>query len=310
MATANTTEQRPQALGIYVESLIHAPIDRVWALTQEPAVHQRWDLRFDRIDYLPRPDPAQPQQFVYETSLGFGLKVCGTGETAGQRGQGDAETTSALKFASADCKSLISTGSGYWRYLPLDENTTRFLTWYDYQVRFGAAGRLFDRLIFRPLIGWATAWSFDRLRLWAEDGQTPESSRDLALIHAAARLMLATIWLWHGLVPKLIFNDHDERAMLTDAGASTRWLPAFGLAEVALGLAHLVLWRRRSLLLASAALMLPATIGVAQTSPRYFKRAFNPLTLNLSVVALGLIGWWASRAIPSAANCKRTLEPR
>jgi hypothetical protein len=47
------------------------------------------------------------------------------------------------------------------RLIPTAEGI-RFLTRYDYRTRFGPFGMLFDRLIFRPLIGWATAWSFDK----------------------------------------------------------------------------------------------------------------------------------------------------
>jgi hypothetical protein len=53
---------------------------------------------------------------------------------------------------------------------------TRFSTGYDYETRFGVVGRAIDGLLFRPLLGWATAWSFDRLRLWLEAGLTPEAS--------------------------------------------------------------------------------------------------------------------------------------
>jgi hypothetical protein len=60
------------------------------------------------------------------------------------------------------------------------EDGVRFLTQYDYEPRFGVAGRAVDGLLFRPLLGWATAWSFDRLRLWLEDGIPPERSRLLA----------------------------------------------------------------------------------------------------------------------------------
>lgn len=35
---------------------------------------------------------------------------------------------------------------------------------------------------------WATAWSFDRLRIWLEHGVPPERSRDRALVELAARL--------------------------------------------------------------------------------------------------------------------------
>ena len=43
---------------IYVESLIRGPLERLWRLTQEPGLHQRWDLRFTSIEYLPRPDAS------------------------------------------------------------------------------------------------------------------------------------------------------------------------------------------------------------------------------------------------------------
>jgi hypothetical protein len=71
--------------------------------------------------------------------------------------------------------SLIREGSGYWKYIPT-EHGIRFVTWYDYRTRFGTAGAVFDRLVFRPLMGWATAWSFDRLRLWLEQGIDPSKA--------------------------------------------------------------------------------------------------------------------------------------
>ena len=146
--------------GIYVEIEIQDDLDHVWLLTQDPVFHERWDLRFSRIHYLPRSSSAEPQQFLYETRIGFGLSIKGTGESIGQRASAVGDTTSSLKFASADPKSLIDEGSGYWRYVPT-QSGLRFLTWYDYKVRFGIAGQFVDRLVFRPLMGWATAWSFD-----------------------------------------------------------------------------------------------------------------------------------------------------
>src|SRR6266700_1157845 len=77
--------------------------------------------------------------------------------------------------------------------------------WYDYRTRFGSVGQLIDRLVFRRLIGWATAWSFDRLRLWIEREVPPEISLRMASIHALARLGIAFTWMWQGLVPKLMF---------------------------------------------------------------------------------------------------------
>ena len=163
---------------IYVETRIRAPLQAVWENTQRPELHERWDLRFTSIEYLPRSSDDEPQRFRYATRIGFGLRIEGTGESVGDR-DGARGRTSALTFRSHDPKSLIREGSGYWRYVPTADGV-RFLTRYDYQPRWGIAGRMVDRLLFRPLLGWATAWSFDRLRLWLEQGIPPERSRRLA----------------------------------------------------------------------------------------------------------------------------------
>lgn len=293
--------------GIYVEILILQTLERVWQLTQQPELHERWDLRFSQIRYLPRASLADPQRFIYETRLGFGLTIKGTGESVGQCSK-NGDTTSSLKFVSEDPKSLIRQGSGYWRYVPTN-NGLRFFTWYDYQVRFGALGRLIDRFIFRPLIGWATAWSFDCLRLWAEKDQSPETSLNLCVIHGVVRIALSFVWIWHGLVPKLLYQNLDERAMLSQAGVSLQWLPGIGSLEILFGVIVLLAWNRREVLVANGILMIAATIAVAINSPIYLKAAFNPVTLNLAVAALCVVGWLASRSLPSAGRCLRK-EPK
>ena len=290
--------------GIYVEILIADELEHIWRLTQDPARHQRWDLRFSKIEYLPRPDPAEPQRFLYRTRIGFGLSIKGIGESLAERAAANGDTISSLKFASADPKSLIYEGSGYWRYIPSAAGL-RFLTWYDYSVRFGAIGRLLDRMIFRPMLGWATAWSFDRMRLWSERGQTPESSLALSLIHATARLAIAAIWIWHGLIPKIVVPSPDEQTMLVQAGVPIRFLPWIGGAEILIGLVFLLAWRWRGVFAANIALMLVAVASVAVTSPDYLKAAFNPVTLNLGAIALSIVGWIASKSIPSSRNCLR-----
>src|SRR3954465_8408586 len=140
-------------MSIYVEILVRAPMDALWAHTQTPGLHERWDLRFSRIDYLPKPHDTEPQRFRYTTRIGFGLEVGGEGETVGQRDFTDGSRSSALKFGSDEPLSIIREGSGYWKYIPTVEGI-RFLTWYDYRTRFGPVGALFDRLIFCPLIRW------------------------------------------------------------------------------------------------------------------------------------------------------------
>ncbi|MFI2257958.1 hypothetical protein [Streptomyces tubercidicus] len=173
-------------MGLYVEARIRAGIDEVWDRSQLPDRHQRWDLRFTEIDYLPCA-PGEPQRFRYATRVLPLLTVDGTGVSAGERNRPDGTRTSALRFSSAHPLSLIEEGRGYWRYIP-DGEELRFLTGYDYRPRWGRFGRLVDALLFRPLMGWATAWSFDRLRLWCERGISPERSLCHALAELAARI--------------------------------------------------------------------------------------------------------------------------
>ncbi|MEV0223304.1 hypothetical protein [Streptomyces sp. NPDC050704] len=158
--------------GLYIETRIRAGLDDIWARTQDPAHHQRWDLRFTEIDHLPRAED-EPRHFRYATRVLPFLTVAGTGVSAGERERPDGTRTSALRFASPNPLSLLAEGSGYWRYVP-DGDGVRFLTGYDYRPRWGRFGTATDRCLLRPLMGWATAWSFDRLRLWLERGITPE----------------------------------------------------------------------------------------------------------------------------------------
>lgn len=292
---------------IYVETHIKGSLDEVWIKTQTPEQHERWDLRFTKIQYLPRPDESLPQQFLYQTHLGFGVTINGVGETVGAR-LNERQRTSALKFWSDDPKSLIKIGSGYWKYEQV-ENGIRFLTSYDYEARFGWPGQIFDRLIFRPLIGWATAWSFDRLRLWIEQGIDPAVSLNQSMIHVLARLTIIFIWLYQGLAPKLLFLHADELAMMAASGvpANSAGLAVrlFGIVEILFGILLLVLWRRRWLLLANIPLMIAAGLGVILTSPDYLTAAFNPVTLNVSVMVLALIGYLVSANLPSASRCLR-----
>jgi DoxX-like family len=304
--TVALPKSKVAGMSIYIEINIRAPMDELWAKTQTPSLHERWDLRFTRIEYLPRPDDAQSQRFLYSTRIGFGLNIIGEGETVGKRDNKDGSRTSALKFWSDDSKSLIREGSGYWKYIPT-ENGIRFLTWYDYSTRFGAVGRAFDAVIFRPLMRWATAWSFDRLRLWLEKEIDPSLALHLSIIYGLSRLIVAFVWIYQGLVPKLIFRHRDEIAMLVAAGIQSdnvlSALRCIGWAEIAFGLLFLTAWRAGSLFLMNIVFMFCALIAVAVNSPQYTIAAFNPVTLNLTMIALSLIGYVSGKALPSAKRC-------
>lgn len=295
---------------IYVEARIRCPLEALWQHTQQPELHQQWDLRFTEITYLPKASEAAPQQFLYATRIGFGLGVAGWGESLGTTEKND-ERTSILKFWSAEWVSLIREGAGFWKYVPTDDGL-RFYTKYDYQTRWGGVGQWLDRLAFRPLIGWATAWSFDCLRLWLETGQRPAVSQRLAVADWLTRATLGAVWVYQGVVPKLLFPDTGELGILQGAGFSAgaaHWVAmGVGVGEILFGLLFFLLPARRLRPVYWLHLvgLLVLGAGALFSQPAVFVAPFNPLTLNMALMALAAVGLLLPpELLPSAARCLR-----
>ena len=87
-------------------------------------------------------------------------------------------------------------------------------------------------------------------------------------IHMVARGTLAFAWIWHGLVPKLIRRHPDEIT--------------FGLLLFFLRRARRPLWLT---MIAMSGLLL----GVLATAPELIGGAFNPVTLNVLMIAIAAI---------------------
>lgn len=293
---------------IYVEIDIRTEMDALWKHTQDPGMHRQWDLRFSDIDYLPRESESEPQRFRYRTRIGFGLDIAGTGVSRATGASEAGERLSTLSFESGQAISLIRRGGGYWKYRPNGDRIT-FLTRYDYETRFGATGRLFDRLIFRPLFGWATAWSFDLLRIWLERRIPPAVTIQRAWMHYMSVALLSLLWIYEGLVPKLMFPEAGEMEMLRGtglfAGSETAAVTALGVLELGAGL--LLTLRHRSprmhYLMSGLVLML-VSAGIAG-APETLCMPFNPLTVSLPMIALGLTAAWTCRDLPDAGRCRR-----
>lgn len=293
---------------IYVKLDIRADMDTLWAYTQTPELHEQWDLRFSRITYLPREQEEQPQRFRYETRIGFGLAIAGTGLTKARRLE-DGRRMSTLFFGSDQALSLICKGRGYWKYTPLGEKLS-FETQYDYETRFGRLGRWFDRTVFRPLFGWATAWSFDALRIWLERGIPPAASIGRAAIHYPSVLLLTLLWCWQGLVPKLLYPEGGELALLQATGLFPGWerpaLALLGLAEIGIGLLTAACHRKTWMWRGQAVLVMLLACAALAGSPELLKAPFNPVTLSAAMIGLGVVAAVSGRDLPQASRCART----
>jgi hypothetical protein len=284
------------------ETLIAADRETVWRFTQTPACHVKWDLRFSDIDYLPRGSAGEPQRFRYAMRLGAGLAIQGWGETIGRPDR----ATSALRFGSVDAKSLIREGAGSWTYAGHD-GTTRFSTVYDYATRYGLFGRVLD-LAFRPLMIWATRWSFDRLRLWIEDGIRPGIALGLWLLKVVVRSALAATWIYEGLIPKILAQRADEIALVRDsrlyAGAPSDTLAALGLAEIAFGFWLLCGRAERVAAIVSTAGICSLAALVVSLHPAALTDPFGGISKNLGLLGCGAVVWMLSECSPIASRAK------
>lgn len=114
------------------------------------------------------------------------------------------------------------------------------------------------------------------------------------LSYAACRGAIAFIWFYHGLVPKLLYPHEDELAMsmaigLSRAGAEKAAIIG-GALEVGMAVLVLLFWRQRWPLLVTAAAMLGLLAFVALFQPVLLGAAFNPVTTNIAVMALAVVG--------------------
>lgn len=104
-----------------------------------------------------------------------------------------------------------------------------------------------------------------------------------------ARLTLGAIFVYHGLVPKLLYQDATELRLLDAHGLPHQLLVAAGVGEVLLGLLILLLRRRHWPLWTAMAALILLLLDVAIFAPGLLTQAFNPLSLNLAAVALCVI---------------------
>jgi len=115
---------------------------------------------------------------------------------------------------------------------------------------------------------------------------------------AIARLALGVVFLYHGLVPKLLFLSPDEVRMIEahDWPLSTlRVAQVAGASEIVLALAILLLRRSRWPLWLAAAALVGLLVDVALFAPELLLGAFNPVSTNVAALALCAIALLGER---------------
>jgi len=120
------------------------------------------------------------------------------------------------------------------------------------------------------------------------------------------RLTIAFVWIYHGVVPKLLGPHADEIAMNTAAGFTVSQAKAVayvgGAGAVLFGLVILLLWQKRWPLVCSAAAMVLLLLFVVAVQPSLLLGAFNPVTTNLCVFVLSWVALRMHTNIGAAAQ--------
>ncbi len=215
-----------------------------------------------------------------------------------------------MKFWTDNTLSLIRIGRGYWKYTPHKE-CIHFETQYDYDTRYGRIGNVIDSYMFRPLLGWATAWSFDALKLWLEKGLHPRLLIRRTMTYWLVCFLFAFVWIYQGIVPKIIFSHPEEVKMLSLIGSnesSVFILKMIGILEIIFGAIWVLPLPKRKIFIMHIVMLIALTIAAGWTNIASFTGPFNPITLNLLLIGLSIVGYLNSFDLPSANNCKRTRK--
>lgn len=293
---------------IYVEIEMNVDIDKVWRYTQEPQLHEQWDLRFTSITYNEKQSEDAAQTFTYTTSVLPGLSVSGWGVSKGTHEKQSGMKTSSLHFGTEQLISPIAEGKGYWQYIQHEQGVT-FLTQYDYDVRFGVIGRIFD-VLFRPIMGWATALSFDVLKRWLEVGERPATQYHRFFSYYLICIAMFFVWSYQGLVPKVWLTHPQEVDLLMKLSGlsesvaiqSVWWI---GLAEILFGLVWLIPFRKKLLFLLQIVMFPLLTVSALLADMTTAAAPFNVVTFNVALWILSIIGYLLADDVPTAKSCKR-----
>jgi uncharacterized membrane protein YphA (DoxX/SURF4 family) len=120
-------------------------------------------------------------------------------------------------------------------------------------------------------------------------------------IHVAktsARIALGLVWLYEGLVPKLLFLRDDELALVARSGLVWRtpaWtLLVMGVAQILVGLWLIVGWSERTAVLVATAWMIILIFLVAAGNPGMLTDPYGALVKDFCLIACAATVWLLS----------------
>lgn len=121
-----------------------------------------------------------------------------------------------------------------------------------------------------------------------------------------ARYVIGLTWIYHGLFPKLLRIAPLEQAMSENFGFSDEHtyllIKAAGIGEILFGIIFIWLYRIKTVLWLNLMALAGLMVFAAVMTPYILLEAFNPVTTNIPLMALGylLLQQMSSEQIKSA----------
>lgn len=114
-------------------------------------------------------------------------------------------------------------------------------------------------------------------------------NRALLSIH----ITLAVLWIYQGLVPKVIFKGIEEQQFWQFTGIQFLSIPRLielsGIGEIIFGVLFLIFRQSKMLHYLNIVAMLFFIVVVAIVYPHYFVQGFNPFIMNTAMAALSIV---------------------
>lgn len=105
-------------------------------------------------------------------------------------------------------------------------------------------------------------------------------------------MSLAILWIYQGLIPKIIFKANDERRIWMLQGfnehTALSLMQYSGAIEIIFGALFLTGYKTLALHYLNIVGMLGLSFLILLVDPHYFTQAFNPFVMNIAMMALSL----------------------
>lgn len=115
------------------------------------------------------------------------------------------------------------------------------------------------------------------------------------IVKVSARFALGLVWLYEGLVPKLLFPRADELDLVQKSGLvwrSPEWtLLVLGIAQMAVGLWLVIGWKERLAVAVATGWMAVLILLVAAGNPGMLTDPYGALVKDLCLIACAVAVW-------------------